>query len=295
MLRISWGNPTPAVQPVACRDATDVGVIRIPVVSQLHAPTVSSRRKSPRYSLDKRLGVSQTVALYSVVLVLFRSLCSVVSVRSGRASGCWEVSPAIGKQASSSLLLASQSQSYFTTDDQSVSKSWFQGPWGSHDLIFISVDIYAPLHSNSHIYRRCHCPQNGPQSKRPRCIATAHHCLATYTQTHPARRILSLPDAHFRCQTHTFAFIYIDSDRWEGKYEWWFEKDVEESDHGILKGLSKHLPGRTKKLHKNSQSLYSVSKLRIKPRISKIWNKDANYRTVIFGLNTAFGRHLLEK
>jgi hypothetical protein len=34
------------------------------------------------------------------------------------------------------------SQSYFTTDDQSVSKSWFQGPWGSHDLIFISVDLY---------------------------------------------------------------------------------------------------------------------------------------------------------
>jgi hypothetical protein len=35
-----------------------------------------------------------------------------------------------------------QSQSYFTTDDQSVSKSWFQGPCGSHDRIFISVDIY---------------------------------------------------------------------------------------------------------------------------------------------------------
>jgi hypothetical protein len=34
------------------------------------------------------------------------------------------------------------SQSYFTTDDQSVSKSWFQGPCGSHDRIFISVDIY---------------------------------------------------------------------------------------------------------------------------------------------------------
>jgi hypothetical protein len=28
------------------------------------------------------------------------------------------------------------------TTSQSVSKSWFQGPWGSHDLIFISVDIY---------------------------------------------------------------------------------------------------------------------------------------------------------
>jgi hypothetical protein len=36
----------------------------------------------------------------------------------------------------------SQSQSYFTTDDQSVSKSWFQGPWGFHDRIFISVVIY---------------------------------------------------------------------------------------------------------------------------------------------------------
>jgi hypothetical protein len=34
------------------------------------------------------------------------------------------------------------SQSYFTTDDQSVSKSWFQGPCGSHDRIFIPVDIY---------------------------------------------------------------------------------------------------------------------------------------------------------
>jgi hypothetical protein len=29
-----------------------------------------------------------------------------------------------------------------TTDDQSVSKSWFQGPCGSHDRIFISVEIY---------------------------------------------------------------------------------------------------------------------------------------------------------
>jgi hypothetical protein len=37
---------------------------------------------------------------------------------------------------------SSQSQSFFTTDDQSVSKSWFQAPWGSHDLIFIYVDIY---------------------------------------------------------------------------------------------------------------------------------------------------------
>jgi hypothetical protein len=37
----------------------------------------------------------------------------------------------------------SQSQSHVTTDDQSVSsKSWFQGPCGSHDQIFISVDIY---------------------------------------------------------------------------------------------------------------------------------------------------------
>jgi hypothetical protein len=35
-----------------------------------------------------------------------------------------------------------QSQSHFTTDDQSVSKSWFHGPWGSHDQILISVDIY---------------------------------------------------------------------------------------------------------------------------------------------------------
>jgi hypothetical protein len=31
---------------------------------------------------------------------------------------------------------------YNTADDQSVSKSWFQGPCGSHDRIFISVDIY---------------------------------------------------------------------------------------------------------------------------------------------------------
>jgi hypothetical protein len=31
--------------------------------------------------LDKRLGVSQTVALYSAVLVLFRSLCSVAKKR----------------------------------------------------------------------------------------------------------------------------------------------------------------------------------------------------------------------
>jgi hypothetical protein len=33
-------------------------------------------------------------------------------------------------------------QSHVTTDDQSVSKSWFQGPSGSHDGILISVDIY---------------------------------------------------------------------------------------------------------------------------------------------------------
>jgi hypothetical protein len=31
------------------------------------------------------------------------------------------------------------SQSYVTTDDQSVSKSLFQGPCGSHDRAFISV------------------------------------------------------------------------------------------------------------------------------------------------------------
>jgi hypothetical protein len=41
-------------------------------------------------------------------------------------------------------------------------------------------------------------PQNGPQRKRPCCIATAHRRLATCTQlrkqTNPAR----------------FAFIYID-------------------------------------------------------------------------------------
>jgi hypothetical protein len=31
-----------------------------------------------------------------------------------------------------------QSQSYVTTDDQTVSKSWFRGPSGSHDRILIS-------------------------------------------------------------------------------------------------------------------------------------------------------------
>jgi hypothetical protein len=36
-------------------------------------------------------------------------------------------------------LLLSQSQSHVTTDDQSVSKSWFQDPSGSHDRILISV------------------------------------------------------------------------------------------------------------------------------------------------------------
>jgi hypothetical protein len=42
-----------------------------------------------------------------------------------------------------------QSQSYVTTDDQSVSKSWFQGPSGSHDRIFISVFVQSQ--SQSHI------------------------------------------------------------------------------------------------------------------------------------------------
>jgi hypothetical protein len=46
-----------------------------------------------------------------------------------------------------------------------------------------------PLHSNSHIYRRCRCPQNGPQRNRPRCIATADRRLATRTQTRPASQI----------------------------------------------------------------------------------------------------------
>jgi hypothetical protein len=32
-----------------------------------------------------------------------------------------------------------QSQSHVTTDDQSVSKSWFRGPSGSHDRILIFV------------------------------------------------------------------------------------------------------------------------------------------------------------
>jgi hypothetical protein len=40
------------------------------------------------------------------------------------------------------ILTQCQSQSHVTTDDQSVSKFWFQGPWGSHDRIFISVVIY---------------------------------------------------------------------------------------------------------------------------------------------------------
>jgi hypothetical protein len=35
---------------------------------------------------------------------------------------------------------SSQSQFHVTTDDQSISKSWFQGPFGSHDRILISVD-----------------------------------------------------------------------------------------------------------------------------------------------------------
>jgi hypothetical protein len=38
-------NPAPAVQPIACRDATDTGVIRIPVLSQLHAATVLTPEK----------------------------------------------------------------------------------------------------------------------------------------------------------------------------------------------------------------------------------------------------------
>jgi hypothetical protein len=37
----------------------------------------------------------------------------------------------------------SQSQSHVTTEDKSVSKSWFQGPFGSHDRTLISVDIYS--------------------------------------------------------------------------------------------------------------------------------------------------------
>jgi hypothetical protein len=39
----------------------------------------------------------------------------------------------------SSLVQVQVSQSHVTTDDQSVSKSWFRGPSGSHDLILISV------------------------------------------------------------------------------------------------------------------------------------------------------------
>jgi hypothetical protein len=35
-----------------------------------------------------------------------------------------------------------KSQSHVNTDDQSVSKSWFQGPSGSHDRTLISDDIY---------------------------------------------------------------------------------------------------------------------------------------------------------
>jgi hypothetical protein len=54
------------------------------------------------------------------------------------------------------------------------------------------------LHSNSNIYRRCRCPQNGPQRKRHRCIATAHRRLATCTQTRSAS------------QPARFAFIYIE-------------------------------------------------------------------------------------
>jgi hypothetical protein len=38
--------------------------------------------------------------------------------------------------------VSSQSPSHVTSNDQSVSKSWFRGPSGSHDRILISVDIY---------------------------------------------------------------------------------------------------------------------------------------------------------
>jgi hypothetical protein len=41
------GNPTQAVQPVARRDTTDTGVIRIPTVSQVYAPAVLPPEKEP--------------------------------------------------------------------------------------------------------------------------------------------------------------------------------------------------------------------------------------------------------
>jgi hypothetical protein len=56
------GYPTPAVQTVVHRDATDTGVIRLPVVSQLPAPTVlprGERPPPPRYLLVRRLGGAQ--------------------------------------------------------------------------------------------------------------------------------------------------------------------------------------------------------------------------------------------
>jgi hypothetical protein len=41
------GNPTPSVQPVARRDATDTGMLRIPVVSRPHAATAIPPEKEP--------------------------------------------------------------------------------------------------------------------------------------------------------------------------------------------------------------------------------------------------------
>jgi hypothetical protein len=55
-----------------------------------------------------------------------------------------------GSLNSSQSQSQSESESYVMTDDQPVSKSWFQGPCGSHDRIFISVDIYE--------FYRCRAP-----------------------------------------------------------------------------------------------------------------------------------------
>jgi hypothetical protein len=37
------------------------------------------------------------------------------------------------------LVTSSQSQSHITTDDQSVSASWFRAPFGAHDQMLITV------------------------------------------------------------------------------------------------------------------------------------------------------------
>jgi hypothetical protein len=116
-------NPNPFVQPVACSDATDTGVIRM-AFTPLHI----------YFSLEFCLELLHLCgpALNNFIPLQFGLTCPLP----GRLA-------TIPSQPAT--FTGTVTQSHFTTDDQSASPSWCQAPSRSHDQILISVLTFTVL------------------------------------------------------------------------------------------------------------------------------------------------------